>query len=101
MQKIPLNQAAEGMVLAYDVMTADGRVLASADAPVDEMMLRRLELAGVTKLVVHGKPVLGADMGYNAHARMQRLDHLFRGHHNDRFMMALKPMLFKHFKERA
>ena len=101
MQKIPLSHAGEGMVLANDVMTPDGRVLASADSSVDEMMLRRLELAGVTKLVVHGKPVPGADMGYNAPARLQRLEHLFRAHRNDRFMMALKSMLLKHFEERV
>ena len=101
MQKISLNQAGKGMVLANDVTTADGRVIASADSPVDEMLLRRLELAGVTKLVVHGKPIPGADMGYNALARMQRLEHLFRAHHNDKFMMTLKPMLLKHFKERV
>jgi hypothetical protein len=101
MQKIPLNQAREGMQLASDVVTHDGRVLASADSPLDEMALRRLELAGVTKVVVQGKPVPGADMGYNALARVKRLEHLFRSHQDDKFMMALKPMLLNHFKERA
>jgi hypothetical protein len=101
MQKIPLNQARAGMVLAIDVLKADGRVLAPADAPVDDMMLRRLDLAGVTQIVVQGKPVPGADMGYNALARAERLEHLFRSYQNDHFMMTLKKMLLKHFKERA
>ena len=100
MQKISLEQAKAGMVLASDVTTEDGKVLANADAPVDDAMLRRLDLAGVTKLVVQGKPVPGATMGYDALARVTRLDHLFRAHQGDRFMMALKNMLFKHFRER-
>jgi hypothetical protein len=101
MQKIFLNQACEGMVLVSDVVTHDGRVLASADAPLDEMALRRLELAGVKKIVVQGKTVPGADMGYNALARVRRLEHLFRSHEDDKFMMALKPMLLNHFRERV
>ena len=101
MQKIPLSQAKVGMVLASDVMTADGKVLASTDSCVDDAMLRRLDLAGIVKLVVQGKPVPGADMGYDAPARAKRLEHLFRAHRDDRFMMTLRNMLFKHFKERA
>ncbi|MDR0239793.1 MAG: hypothetical protein LBI88_06135 [Deltaproteobacteria bacterium] len=100
MQKISLDQASAGMVLAIDVMTPDGRVLASEGTPLDDAMLRRLALAGVKKLVVQGKPVPGADMGYNALVRAQRLDHLFRAHQADRFMMTLKSMLSKHFTER-
>ena len=101
MQKISLNQAGTGMVLAVDVMTPDGRVLASDGTPVDDAMLRRLALAGVTQLVVQGTPVPGAGMGYDARARTKRLDHLFRAHQGDRFMMTLKNMLSKHFKERS
>ena len=89
------------MVIAVDVLTPDGRVLASDGTPVDDAMLRRLALAGVTKLVVQGRPVPGADMGYDALARTKRLDHLFRAHQEDRFMMTLKNMLSKHFKERS
>ena len=101
MQKIPLSQAAAGMLLATDVTTADGKVLVPADSTLDDAMLRRLDLAGVGKIVVQGKPVPGADMGYDARARMKRLEHLFRAHQDDRFMTTLKNMLFKHFKERA
>ena len=101
MQKISLSQAKAGMVLAIDVMTADGKVLASAHSPLDDTILRRLDLAGVRKFVVQGKPVPGANMGYDALARMKRLDHLFRTHQDDRFMMTVKNVLFKHFKERV
>ena len=101
MQKISLSQAKAGMVLASDVLTADGKALASAGSPVDDAMLRRLDLAGVTKFVVRGKPVPGADMGYDARARAQRIQHLFRAHQNDAFMMALEELLLQHFKDRA
>jgi len=101
MQKIALDQAGAGMVLARNVTTEDGKLLAPADSTVDEAMLRRLNLAGVTELVVAGKPVPGATMGYDALARAKRLDHLFRAHRGDRFMTALKTTLLKHFKERV
>jgi len=100
MQKIPLNLVRVGMVLANDVETEGGKLLAPADSPVDDALLRRLDLAGVTKVVVQGKPVPEATMGYDALARIKRLDHLFRAHQGDRFMMTLKNMLFKHFRER-
>ena len=90
-----------GMVLANDVTTADGKVLASAGALVDDAMLRRFDLAGIAKCVVRGKPVPGADMGYDAHTRAQRVKHLFRAHENDTFMVALGELLFQHFKDRA
>ena len=101
MQKISLSQAKAGMMLASDVTTADGKVLASAGSPVDEAMLRRFELAGIAKFVIRGKPVPGADMGYDANARAQRVKHLFRAHQNDAFMVALGELLLQHFKERA
>jgi hypothetical protein len=101
MQKILLSQAAAGMMLAADVTTADGNILAPADSILDDAILRRLDLAGIGKIVVQGKPVPGADMGYNARARMKRLEHLFRAHQNDKFMMTLKNMLYRHFEERA
>jgi len=100
MQKIALDQAGVGMTLARDVTTEDGKILALADSPVDDALLRRLDLAGVTKLVVQGKPVPGATMGYDALARTERIEHLFRAHQEDKFMMTLKIMLLKHFKER-
>ena len=101
MQKILLSQAKAGMILADDVMTVNGKVLASAGSPLDDASLHRLELAGVAKLVVTGKPVPGANMGYDAHARAKRVTHLFRNHENDSFMMTLRDMLCKHFQARA
>ena len=89
------------MVCAEEVTAADGRVLASAGSPVDEGMLHRLELAGVTELAVQGKTVPGADSGYNARERVNRLEHLFRAHRNDSFMTALQELLYKHFQARA
>ena len=101
MQKITMSQAKAGMILAYDVTTAKDKVLAPAGTSLDDATLRRLEYAGVMKLVVKGKPVAGADMGYDAHTRAERVQHLFRKHENDSFMVALRNMLFKHFKVRA
>ena len=101
MQKILLAQAGAGMVLGSDATTADGNVIASAGSLIDDAMLRRLDLAGCVKLVVQGKPVPGADMGYDVQARAERLAYLFRKHQDHEFMMALRNMLLKHFQERV
>jgi len=100
MQRILLSQGVAGMVFADDVTSADGKVLAHAGWLVDDALLRRLELAGVTELVVQGKPVPGAG-GYDAQERASRLAHLFRAYRNDNFMAALQELLFKHFQTRA
>ena len=101
MQKIKLQQAFAGMVLANEILSPDGKILVNADAKLDDASLRRLDLAGVTKIVVHGKPVPDASMGYNALERAIRLDFLFRKHQDDKFMLTLKNMLFKHFMLRT
>jgi hypothetical protein len=101
MQRILLNQAGAGMVIADEITGVDGKVLAPAGSLVDDAMLRQLEHAGVTKLVVEGKPVPGATMGYDARERADRLEHLFRAHQNDSFMTALQELLHKHFQSRA
>ncbi len=101
MQKIPLAQAAPGMILGCDIVAAGGQVLALADSEVTPAVLRRLELAGIAKLVVQGKPVPGANMGYDALARSKRLELLFRRYADDKFMTTLKNMLFKHFMLQA
>jgi len=100
MQRILLTQGVAGMVFADDVTAADGKVLAPAGSLVDDALLRRLELAGVTELVVQGRPVPGAG-GYDAKERASRLAHLFRAHQNDNFMTALQELLSKHFQTRA
>jgi hypothetical protein len=100
-QTIPLHQATAGMALVYGAITDDGQILAPAGSPVNNALLRRLELAGVTRLVVEGKPASGAGMGYDAQARADRLEHLFRAHRDNRFMTLLQAGLHKHFRERA
>ena len=101
MQKITLQQAFAGLVLANDVTSPEGKILAPVDSTLDSAVLRRLELAGIAKIVVQGKPVPDASMGYDAGGRATRLDFLFRKYLDDRFMLTLKNMLFKHFLLRA
>jgi hypothetical protein len=45
--------------------------------------------------------VPGANIGYDARARVLRLEHLFRTYPDDKFMQLMKAQLLKHFKERA
>ncbi|MGE4296871.1 MAG: hypothetical protein AB7E47_02485 [Desulfovibrionaceae bacterium] len=106
MQKIPLNLAAAGMVLAKPVMRDNGTVLVAEGTELTDNLLFRLENMHVDNVVVEGSPVAmgdsegiasGADWG----KRLERLDHLFRHHGGDPYMAAVKAWLHEYFAVKA
>lgn len=52
-----IMQAGEGMVLARDVETPEGRVLCGKGAVLDMGMVERLKKMGITAITVEGHPV--------------------------------------------
>ena len=100
MQKIPLEMAKADMVLAKTIISAEGSILASAGQVLSDAVLRRLNMAGITQLVVQGKPLPGYGMGYNVAARQERMEFLFRNHKDNIFMKTVCAFLCKHFQER-
>lgn len=57
MQQILSAQAKEGMVLAKDVMTSEGRVLCGKGTPLTAGLLDRLEKMDIMHVTVDGHPV--------------------------------------------
>ncbi|MCK5228015.1 MAG: hypothetical protein KAI75_04635 [Desulfobulbaceae bacterium] len=57
MQQILTALAAEGMILAKDVETPEGRVLCGKGTPLDDKLIRRLEKMDITNITVEGHPV--------------------------------------------
>ncbi|MFZ5427139.1 MAG: hypothetical protein ACOZEN_09195 [Thermodesulfobacteriota bacterium] len=100
MQKIPLNLAKAGYVLAKPVARADGMVVAPQGAELTETMLDKFDMMGVEHVVVEGEPVQteGVASGTNYDQRLQRLDHLFRHHAEDAWMKQVKALLTNYFK---
>ncbi len=57
MQEILTSQAAEGMILAHDVMTPEGRVLCGKGTELSANLIDRLERMDITHIAVKGHPV--------------------------------------------
>ena len=100
MQKIPLNLAKPGYVLAKPVARSDGMVVAPAGSEITEALLDKFDMLGVDQVVVEGEPVQtdGVSSGTNYDARLGRLDHLFRRHAQDAWMNQVKGLLTHYFK---
>jgi len=100
MQKIPLNLAKAGYVLAKPVSRADGMVVAPQGAELTDGLLDKFDMMGVEHVVVEGEPVQmdGVSSGTNYDQRLQRLDHLFRHHADNAWMNQVKALLTNYFK---
>lgn len=103
MQKIPLKLAAPGMKLAKPVLKDGGIVIVAEGAELTDSLIYRLENMKVDAITVEGNPValegIGADT--SAATRLKRLDHLFRRHGDDEWMMRVKKFLTRYFELRA
>ena len=57
MQDILTNMAAEGMVLAKDVLTPEGRVLCGKGTVLSDSLIERLKKMEISHVLVEGHPV--------------------------------------------
>lgn len=103
MQKIPLNLARPGMVLAKPVARADGIAVAAAGSELSEGLLDRLDGMGVTHVVVEGEPVKldGPPGSTSFDKRLERLDFLFRRHTDNAWMAQIRKVMDHYFRMRA
>jgi hypothetical protein len=102
MQKIPLNLAKPGMKLAKPILRENGLVLVAENSELSEALLERLERMDVTMVTVQGNPVDLGGGGKNPYAnRVERLDHLFRKHGDDPWMVKLQTHLKDYFLLKA
>lgn len=103
MQKIPLNLARPGMVLAKPVSRSDGIAVAAAGSELSESLLDRFDGMGVTHVVVEGEPVKldGPPGATSFDKRLERLDFLFRKHADNDWMLQIKRLMDHYFRMRA
>lgn len=103
MQKIPLNLARPGMILAKPVERADGIAVAAAGSELSENLLDRFDSMGVTHLVVEGEPVgLDGPAGSSSFdSRLERLAFLFRKYPEDKWMGQIHRLLDNYFRMKA
>ncbi|WP_428566408.1 MAG: hypothetical protein ACP59X_06235 [Solidesulfovibrio sp. DCME] len=103
MQKIPLNLAKPGMILAKPVTRPDGIAVAAAGSELSESLLDRFDTMGVSHLVVEGEPVrLDGPAGSSSFdKRLERMDFLFRKYPDDKWMGQIKRLLDHYFRMKS
>ncbi|WP_029893343.1 hypothetical protein, partial [Desulfohalovibrio reitneri] len=103
MQKIPLNLAKPGMKLGKPVLRDNNLVVVAQGTELSDSLLMRLENMGIERITVEGNPVdMGGAAGDTAASkRLERLDHLFRGHEGDKWMNQVKKFLTNYFRMKA
>ncbi|GAB6888815.1 hypothetical protein JCM13304A_23140 [Desulfothermus okinawensis JCM 13304] len=92
MQKIPLDKAKTGMVLAKPVLKENGMVLIAQGTELTENHFSILKKQGIKFIVVKGTPLdLGEGAyGFSIKKRLDRLDYIFRKHKNNKWMQKVK-----------
>lgn len=102
MQKIPLELARPDMTLAKAVLRENGMVLVAEGTALTQALLDRLTAMHVEHVVVEGSPVdLGAAGGMSYAQRLEHLDHLFRKHEADPWMVKVKAFILGRFTLQA
>ncbi|GAB6162584.1 hypothetical protein JCM12298_17430 [Desulfothermus naphthae] len=99
MQKIPVDKAKAGMVLAKPVLKENGMVLIAEGTELKENHFPILRKQGVKFIVVKGNPLdLGEGAyGFSVKKRLERLDHLFRRHQDNLWMQKVKEFFKVYF----
>ena len=97
MQRIPLNSAKPGMVLAEPLQYKNGMTLAGAGFELTGAAIERFRLAGVTVVVVEGGD---AGRAVELENIASKLTFLFRRQTGNTFMMGLQGILAKHYAEK-
>jgi len=97
MQRIPLNSAKPGMVLAEPLLYKNGMTLAGVGFELTGAAIERFRLAGVAVVVIEGGD--GGSYVELEHIA-SRLTFLFRRQTENSFMMGLQGILAKHYAEK-
>ena len=103
MQKIPINLAKSGMKLAKPVTKEGGMTIMAQDMELTDSHISRLASMKIDRITVQGHPVDmgGAGAGTRWGERLERLDHLFRQHSKDKWMMRVKNRMSQYFQIKA
>jgi hypothetical protein len=103
MQKIPIDLAKPGMKLAKPVTKEGGMTIMAEGMELSDSHIKRLQAMSIDRITVQGHPVDmgGAGSGTKWAERQERLDHLFRRHAQDKWMMRVKNRMDQYFQLKA
>ena len=95
MQKILIEQAEEGMVLAKPVTNQKGIILCGEGTQLTETLIERLKSMDITRIVVEGHPVDDGTEEIPPETLHERLQERFRYVRNSPVLMAMKEEIWK------
>ncbi len=99
MQKIPLEKAAEGMVLAKPIARENGVVLMGEGTELNEQLIERLKGLDITKITVKGRP-LGGEDEKSVEELIANLEERFTPVSSDKLCVQIKDMIKKDITRR-
>jgi hypothetical protein len=99
MQKIALEKAAEGMVLAKPIVRENGLVLMGEGTELNEQLIERLKGLDITKVTVKGRP-LGGEDGKSVEVLIAELEERFAPVLSDKLCVQIKDIINKDIKRR-
>ncbi len=99
MQKIPLEKAAEGMVLAKPIARENGVVLMGEGTELNEQLIERLKSLDITKITVKGQP-LGDEDEKSVEVLIAELEERFTPVSSDKLCVQIKDIIKKDIKRR-
>ena len=99
MQKIPLEKAAEGMILDKPIVRGNGVVLMGEGTELNEQLIERLKSLDIAKITVKGQP-LGGEDEKSVEVLIAELEERFTPVSSDRLCVQIMNIIKKDIKQR-
>ena len=99
MQKIPIDKAAEGMVLAKPIERENGVILMGEGTELNEQLIERLRDIDIQKITVKGRP-LGGEDEKPIETLYAELEERFSLVSSDKLCLQIKDIIKKDIKRR-
>ncbi len=99
MQKVPIERAAEGMVLAKPVERENGVVLMGEGTELDSILIEKLKDLDIKKITVKGRPLSTGDEKTLEQLYLE-LDERFSTVSSDKLCNQVKKIIRKDIKSR-
>lgn len=99
MQKIPLDKATEGMILAKPIARENGVVLMGEGTELNQQIIERLKSLDIQKITVQGRP-LGGDDEKSVELLCAELEERFSLISSNKLCLQIKDMIKKDIKRR-
>ncbi len=100
MQRVKVEQAAPGMVIAHPIETPSGQILCAKGTELTEGLVERLEKIEITHLFVEGHPVDDGKPRKSLEEELSLLEQRFSSLEDNKLMSALKMIVQKHLRDK-